>query len=201
MLFLPEPTGTIAINAKFPLENFQRLTELNLSDNDRRTLEQQFKQDIKIHILAIAEKYIIPGETCEGAMMFIPAEAVFAEIHAHYPELAELSHTHRVWLVSPTTLMAVLTTARAVLKDDATRKQVHLIQEHLRFLAKDFERFQLRMDGLQKHIAQAHQDVADVNTSARKITSRFGRIEQVDIHVTEGLVLEPELREMEDKNL
>lgn len=181
VLFLPESTGNIAIDAKFPLENFQKSMDTELSESERKTAEQQFKQDIKFHIQTIAEKYIIPGETCEGAIMFIPAEAIFAEIHAHYPELVELSHQAKVWLVSPTTMMAILTTARAVLKDDATRKQIHIIQEHLQVLGKDFGRFQTRMDGLQKHIEQAHQDVTDVNKSARKITSRFGKIEKVEL--------------------
>ena len=178
MLFLPEPTGNIAIDAKFPLENYQRLMDIKSSDADKKIAEQQFKQDIKHHINTIAEKYIIANETCDGAIMFIPAESIFAEIHSHYPELVALSHKHKVWLVSPTTMMAILTTARAVLKDDATRKQVHIIQEHLSFLAKDFGRFQKRMDGLQRHIEQAHEDVSQVNASARKITSRFGKIEK-----------------------
>ena len=181
LLFLPEPTGNIAIDAKFPLENFQKLMDTELSESDRKAAEQQFKQDIKLHIQTIAEKYIIPGETCDSAIMFIPAEAIFAEIHSHYPELVEFSHQAKVWLVSPTTMMAILTTARAVLKDDATRKQVHIIQEHLQMLAKDFERFQDRMDGLQRHIEQAHQDVSDVNKSAKKISSRFSKIERVEL--------------------
>ena len=113
--------------------------------------------------------------------MFIPAEAVFAEIHSHYPDLVEKAHQAKVWLVSPTTLMAILTTARAVLKDEATRKQVHIIQEHLIALAKDFDRFQKRMDDLAKHIKQAHDDVDNVNISAKKITSRFEKIERVEL--------------------
>lgn len=181
MLLLPEPTGNVAIDAKFPLENFQKLMDTDLSMSDRKLAEQHFKQDIKFHIQTIAEKYIIPGETSDGAIMFIPAEAIFAEIHSHYPELVEFSHKAKVWLVSPTTMMAILTTARAVLKDDATRKQVHIIKEHLHMLAKDFGRFQKRMDGLQRHIEQAHQDVTDVNKSAKKITTRFNKIEQVEL--------------------
>ncbi len=181
ILFLPEPTGNIVIDAKFPLENFQRLMNLNVSDSDKRVAEQQFRQDIKHHINSIAEKYIIPNETADGAIMFIPAEAIFAEIHAHYPDLVTASHQAKVWLVSPTTMMAILTTARAVLKDDATKKQVHLIQEHLQGLSKDFNRFQERMDKLQSHINQAHDDVQQVNISAKKITSRFQQIDRVEL--------------------
>lgn len=181
ILFLPEPTGNIAIDAKFPLESYQKLADPHLAESERRLAQQQFRLDIRKHIQDIAEKYIIPNETADGAMMFIPAEAIFAEIHGHYPDLIELSHRSRVWLVSPTTLMAVLTTARAVIKDSATRKQIHIIQEHLITLSKDFERFQGRMDNLAKHIAQAHADAEDVNKSAKKITSRFSSIEQVEL--------------------
>ncbi len=181
VLFLPEPTGTLCIDSKFPLEGYQRMTDLSLGDADRAAAERQFRQDIKKHIKDIGEKYIIPGETSNGAMMFIPAEAVFAEIHGHYPELVEEAQRARVWMVSPTTMMAVLTTALAVLKDSATRKQVHIIQEHLVALSQDFGRFQERMDKLAAHIGQAHKDVDDVQTSARKITSRFGKIEKVEL--------------------
>jgi len=181
ILFLPEPTGNITIDAKFPLENYQKLANPHLHESERLAAQQQFRIDIRKHIQDIAEKYIIPGETADGAMMFIPAEAVFAEIHGHYPDLIELSHRSKVWLVSPTTLMAILTTARAVIKDSATRKQIHIIQEHLILLGKDFERFQSRMDTLSKHISQAHTDVEDVNKSAKKISSRFNSIEQVEL--------------------
>ena len=181
VLYLPEPTGTICIDSKFPLESYQRMVDFELGDADRKTAEQQFRQDIKKHIKDIASKYIIPGETSDGAVMFIPAEAIFAEIHGHYPGLVEEAQQARVWLASPTTMMAVLTTARAVLKDAATRKQVHIIQEHLVALSKDFGRFQDRMDKLATHIDQANRDVADVNISARKITSRFTKIEQVEL--------------------
>lgn len=181
VLQLPAPTGNIAIDAKFPLENFRILIDPNISDYERKQAEQQFKQDIRKHIQDIAEKYIVPGETADGAMMFIPAEAVFAEIHARYSDLVDIAHRSKVWMVSPTTLMAVLTTARAVLKDAATREQIHIIQKHLHSLAEDFQRFQLRMDKLTQHIAKAHDDVQLVQTSAKKITSRFQQIEQVEL--------------------
>jgi DNA recombination protein RmuC len=174
ILFLPQPTGNICIDAKFPLENFK-----SIESND--TSKKQFARDIKTHINAIADKYIIEHETADGAMMFIPAEAIFAEIHANYQELVDYAHSKRVWLVSPTTMMAVLTTARAVLKDDATRKQVHIIQEHLSALGKDFARFQTRMDKLAMHIRQTHQDVDDIHTSSKKISARFTKIEKADL--------------------
>ncbi len=186
VLFLPDPTGNVAIDAKFPLESYQRMLDDSLAESDRQQAQRQFRADIKKHMEDIASRYIIPGETSDGAVMFIPAEAVFAEIHAHFPELVEEAFRKRVWLVSPTTMMAILTTARAVLKDAATREQVHIIQDHLRALSKDFDRFKTRMDNLAKHIGQAHQDVSDVNISARKISSRFEKIEKVELEEEAG---------------
>ena len=181
MLFLPEPTGNIAIDAKFPLENFRLMIDTATPESEKQQALRQFKIDIKKHIEDISEKYILPGETADGAVMFIPAESVFAEIHAHHSDLVEHAHKLKVWIVSPTTMMAILTTARAVLKDAATRKQIHEIQKHLHFLADDFERFQLRMDNLAKRIAQAHIDVEQVHISSKKISQRFTQIEKVDI--------------------
>lgn len=188
VLFLPQPTGTIAIDAKFPLESYRRITDLSLSDNERQQAETQFRQDIRRHIHDVASKYIIPNETSDGAVLFIPAEAVFAEIHSRFYDLVEESQKLRVWLVSPTTMMAILTTARAVLKDAATREQVHIIQKYLAELAKDFNRFQQRMQNLARHIEQAHGDIQEVKTSADKITTRFEKIERVEL---DGVKIDP----------
>lgn len=181
VLFLPEPTGTIAIDAKFPLESYRRITDINLPEADRQQATQQFRLDIRKHIADVANKYIIPNETADGAMLFIPAEAIFSELHANFYDLVEDAHKARVWLTSPTTMMAILTTARAVLKDAATREQIHIIQKHLAELAKDFNRFQDRMNNLAKHINQAHTDVQEVRISAEKITNRFEKIEKVEL--------------------
>lgn len=181
ILFLPDPTGHIVIDAKFPLESYRRYTDIALSESDRKQAEQQFRTDVRKHIVDISSRYIIPGETSDGAMMFIPAEAIFAEIHSNYPEIIDYAHSLRVWLVSPTTMVAILNTARAVLKDAATRRQVHIIQEHLVLLGRDFDRFQKRIDNLAKHIQQAHQDVEEVHKSSKKLTSRFTKIEKVEL--------------------
>lgn len=181
LLKLPQPTGDIVIDAKFPLESYRLLTNRDLSDTERKAIEQQFRIDIKKHLQDIASKYIIAGETADGAMMFIPAEAIFAEIHAHFDDLVELSHKLHVWMVSPTTMMAILTTAHAVLKDAATRKQVSIIRDHLNKLGKDFNRFQERMDDLAKHINQAHVDIEQVHISSKKITDQFIKIERVEL--------------------
>ena len=180
-LFLPYPTGTICIDSKFPLESFRFMTDNTRAEVDRKRAEAQFKQDIRKHIKDIAEKYIVRDVTADSAIMFIPAEAVFAEIQAHHPDLVELAQANRVWLTSPTTLWAILNTASAVLKDAATREQVDIIQQHLGYLADDFQRFRTRMDKLAVHIQQANKDVDEVNISARKITERFEKIERVEL--------------------
>lgn len=187
LLELPEPTGKIAVDAKFPLENFRLMVEANAASSERKTAQRNFKQDLKKHINDIASKYIIPGETGDGAVLFIPAEAIFAEIHANYPDIVEYAQRARVWLASPTTMMAILTTARAVLKDAATRKQVHIIQNHLTALAKDFTRFEQRMDNLARHIDQTQQDVTQIHTSSKKISKRFSQIEAVELEETNAI--------------
>ncbi len=181
VMFLPEPTGNVVIDAKFPLESFRKMMDNELADSDRAAAKRQFKQDIKKHINDIASKYILEKETSDGALMFIPAEAVFAEIHAHHADMVEYAYQSRVWFASPTTLMAILTTARSVIKDEATRQQVHLIQEHLIKLGADFGRFRNRFDNLAKHIDQAASDVKQIHTSASKISNRFEQIEKVDL--------------------
>jgi DNA recombination protein RmuC len=180
-LFLPEPTGTVAVDSKFPLENYHKMFDSSLSEASQNLAEKQFKLDIKKHVDDIATKYIIPNVTSDGAVMFIPAEAVFAEIHAYHPEIIDYAMVKRVWLVSPTTLMAVLNTARAVLKDVEMRKQVHIIKDELGKLSKDFERFDVRMKKLADNIRQAHENAQDVHVSSQKISNRFKQIERVEL--------------------
>lgn len=181
ILFLPEPTGNVVVDSKFPLESYKKMTDNSLGDLVRKSAERQFKLDIKKHINDISDKYLIENETADGAVMFIPAEAIFAEIHAHQSDLVDYANKKRVWLASPTTLMAILTTARSVLKDEATRKQIHVIQAHLSQLADDFSRFKGRFANLARHIDQAASDVKQIHTSADKISNRFEKIEQVDL--------------------
>lgn len=190
VLFLPAPTGHIVIDAKFPLESFRRMTDVAAAELDRKQAERQFKQDIRKHIRDIATRYIIPNVTADGAVMFVPAEAVFMEIQAHHADLVEEAHGLRVWLVSPTTLWAILNTACAVLKDAATREQVDIIREHLGYLGKDFQRFRERMEQLARHIQQANEDVQKVNVSARRISERFDKIERVEFEPTPETAIE-----------
>ena len=180
-LFLPEPTGTVAVDSKFPLENYHRMFDKTLSDLEQAAAGKLFKADVKRHVDDIATKYIIPNVTSDGAVMFIPAEAVFAEIHAYHPDVIDYAMNKRVWVVSPTTLMAVLNTARAVLKDVEMRKQVHIIKDELGKLSGDFKRFDARMKKLADHIRQANDDAEEVHKSSRKITGAFARIERVEL--------------------
>jgi DNA recombination protein RmuC len=179
VLKLPEPTGMVAVDSKFPLENYHRMFEGG--EAERAPAVRQFKIDVKKHVDDISSKYIIPGVTSDGAVMFVPAEAVFAEIHAHHPDVVDYAMQRRVWVVSPTTLMAVLNTARAVIKDVETRRQVHIIKDELGKLGKDFGRFDERMRKLADHIRQANKDAEDVQISSRKITEQFARIERVEL--------------------
>ncbi|MGH8773484.1 MAG: DNA recombination protein RmuC, partial [Burkholderiales bacterium] len=142
--------------------NFHRMLDSELSEVERAAAKRLFRGDVKKHVEDIASKYIIANDTSDGAVMFVPAEAVFAEIHAYHSELVDYAMQRRVWICSPTTLMAVLNTARAVLKDVETRRQVHIIKDELSKLGKDFGRFDERMRKLADHIRQAHEDAEKV---------------------------------------
>jgi DNA recombination protein RmuC len=187
LLRLPEPTGRVAVDSKFPLENYHRMFAADAAEADRRQAQAAFRADVRKHVDAIAAKYIIADETSDGAVMFLPAEAVFAELHAHHAEVIAYAQTKRVWIVSPTTLMAVLNTARAVLKDVETRKQIHLIRDALGRLAKDFTLFDKRMEKLATHIRQAHDDVQEVAISSRRISGQFVRIERAEADALKSL--------------
>ena len=177
VLKLPEPMGLLAIDSKFPLENYERM----ISDGPDRVGPALFKADVRRHVDAIASKYIIPGETADGALMFLPAESVFAEIHAHHRDLVEYAQQRRVWIVSPTTLMAVVNTARAVIRDVETRKQIHIIKDELGKLGREFGRFDERMKRLADHIRQANDDVKDVAVTSKKISDKFAAIERAEL--------------------
>jgi DNA recombination protein RmuC len=181
VLRLPPPTGMVAVDSKFPLENYHRMFDREADEAGRALAQKQFKADVRKHVDDIAGKYIIPGETSDGAVMFVPAEAVFAEIHAYHPEVVEYAIGRRVWIVSPTTLMAVLNTARAVLKDVETRKQIHVIKDALVRLSLEFGRFDERLKKLADHIRQAHEDAERIQVTGDKISQQFQRIEAADL--------------------
>ena len=199
LLKLPEPTGSVCIDSKFPLENYQRMLDSALAEVERATAQRQFKTDLRKHIDDISGKYIIPNVTSDGAVMFVPAEAVFAEIHAYHADIVNYALQRRVWIVSPTTLMAVLNTARAVLKDVETRKQIHIIKDELGKLGKDFARFDERMHKLADHVRQAHEDAQQVQISSRKISDRFASIERVELdHVETSPLRAVELKDQNE---
>ena len=181
VLKLPAPTGMVCVDSKFPLENYHRMFDRAAAEADRAAAQRQFKADVRRHVDDIARKYIVAGETSEGAVMFIPAEAVFAEIHAYHPEVVEYANGKRVWIVSPTTLMAVLNTARAVLKDVETRKQIDVIKDALGRLSIEFGRFDERLRKLAEHIGQAYEDAQRIQTTGEKISRQFQRIEAADV--------------------
>jgi DNA recombination protein RmuC len=189
VLRLPEPTGLVCVDSKFPLENYHRMLAPGANDMERAAAQRQFRSDVRKHVDDIARKYIVTNVTSDGAVMFVPAEAVFAEIHAYHAEVVDYANSKRVWIVSPTTLMAVLNTARAVLKDVETRKQIHVIKDALSRLGQDFRRFEDRMKKLADHIRLAHQDAEDVQVSSRKITQHFQRIESAELDPPEAAQL------------
>ena len=177
MLYCPEPLGKIPVDSKFPMENYNRMFDGTAAD--REEARKDFKRNIKKHIDDIAEKYIIKGETAQ-AIMFLPAEAVFAEINAYHPELADYTRTRNVWIASPSTFMALLTTVQAVIKNIDTQKQASIIKQHLDKLAEEFGRYTKRWDNLSKHIETVSNDVKDITATTTKISKQFDRIEKVE---------------------
>ncbi len=186
VLKLPAPTGLVCVDSKFPLENYKLMLDPNANEADRAIAQKAFRADVRKHVDAIGSKYIVDNETSDGAVMFVPAEAVFAEIHAYHSEVVDYAIGRRVWIVSPTTLMAVLNTARAVLKDVETRKQIHVIREALARLAVEFARFDDRLKKLADHIRQAHEDAERIQITGGKISQQFQRIESAELEAPEA---------------
>ena len=181
VLFSPEPLGTIAIDSKFPLENYQRMIDKKNSLEVREQAEKTFKSDVKKHIDAIATKYIIPGVTSEQAILFLPAEAIFAEINAYHGDLIDYAYKKRVWITSPTTLISTLTTIQVILKNIERDKHASVIQKELKMLAEDFKRYKDRWDKLYRSIETVSKDVKEIHTSTTKITKRFDSINGVEL--------------------
>ena len=180
LLRLPNPPGSIAIDAKFPLEAYRALHEAK-DESARTQASRAFAGDVQRHIRDIAERYIVAGETAESALMFVPSEAVYAEIHANFPDTVERSHRARVWIVSPTTLMATLHTVRAVLKDAHMREQAGVIQDEVHRMIEDVVRLDDRVEKLQRHFGQASEDVRQIRISTDKVTRRAEKIEEFQL--------------------
>ena len=192
LIRLPNPPGPICIDSKFPLESYHALR--NASDDvAARQAQRDFRTALGKHISDIKERYLVPGETSDSALMFLPSEAVYAELHAHFPDIVEQSYRARVWIVSPTTLMATLNTVRAVLKDARMREQAGLIQAEVHKLLDDAGRLDKRVDNLRRHFAQAEGDLRAITTSTEKVVKRAEKIGDVQLEEeTEAAVELPE---------
>jgi DNA recombination protein RmuC len=184
LLTLPNPPGCIVIDSKFPLESYHALRK---AQDDRARLEarRSFAADVLKHVNDIATKYIIVGETADSALMFLPSEAVYAELHAELPEVVEKSHRARVYIVSPTTLMATLNTIRAVLKDAEMREQAGLIQKEVAAMGDDVARLDTRVARLQQHFGQAEEDLRQIRISTEKVQKRAVKIQELDLDEVE----------------
>ena len=189
LVHLPKPPGPIAIDAKFPLEPYEALRNAR-TESEAHDARRQMRTALRHHIRAISEKYILEGETADGALMFLPSEAVYAELHANFPDIVREGFTARVWIVSPTTCMATLNTMRAVLKDARMREQAGAIRRELAELYKDVDRLGQRVENLDRHFAQAAKDVAEIRISADKAGRRARRLDNFDF---EELAPEPPL--------
>ncbi len=181
VLFTPEPLGTIAIDSKFPLENYQTMVNRKNSIAERENAERLFKSDMKKHIDAISSKYIIPGVTSNQAILFLPAEAIFAELNAYHSDLLEYAYKKRVWITSPTTLISTLTTIQMIIKNMERDKYAKVIHNELILLDSEFKRYKDRWDKLYRSIETVSRDVKDIHTTTEKITKRFNSINQVEL--------------------
>ena len=181
VLFAPEPLGVIAIDSKFPLENYQIMVDKSNDVGVRSSAEKLFKSDMKKHIDAIASKYIIPGVTTDQAIMFLPAEAIFAEVNAYHQDLIDYAYKKRVWITSPTTLISTSTTLQIIIKNIERDKYTKVIHQELRLLDEEFKRYKDRWDKLYRSIETVSRDVKDIHTTTDKITKRFNSINQVEM--------------------
>jgi len=184
LIRLPNPPGPIAIDSKFPLEGYQAMRAAP-DEAARIRAARKFRLAVMKHVRDIAERYIVVGETAESALMFLPSEAIYAEIHTNFRDVIEDSYRRRVWIVSPTTLWALLNTVRAVLKDVRMRTQANIIQREVAVLLEDVYRLDQRIVAMQKHLDQAGEDVRQARTSTDKITRRGARIREVEIEAPE----------------
>lgn len=182
VLFAPEPLGTICIDSKFPLEHYQAMVDKRLTSEMRDKYEKMFRMDMKKHIDAIADKYIIPGETSNQAILFLPAEAIFAEINAYHTDIINYAYSKHVWITSPTTLVSTLTVIEMIIKNIERDKYTRVIHEELNKLGLEFSRYKERWDKLARSIQTVNKDVENVYITTDKITKKFESINRVDVN-------------------
>ena len=185
VLFAPEPLGTICIDSKFPLEHYELMVDKKLTQEARDAAEKMFKQDMKKHIDAISSKYIIPGETTDQAILFLPAEAIFAEVNAYHNDVIEYAYRKHVWITSPTTLISTLTVIEMIIKNMERDKYTSIIHEELNKLGLEFARYKERWDKLSRSIQAVNKDVENINITSDKITKKFETINRVDSNLLE----------------
>ena len=176
IIFTPEPLGNIAVDSKFPLENYRKMYNNELSQIERENARKDFVSDLKKHIDAISSKYIIKNETSEQAILFLPAEAIFAEINAYHTDIIEYAYRKNVRIASPTTLISVLTVIQVMMTNLERDKYANIIQQELEKLNTEFTRYRTRWDNLQKDIEKVSKDVKEINTTSNKISKRFTEI-------------------------
>lgn len=185
ILFAPEPLGTIVIDSKFPLENYQLMVDRGKSESERSMYEKQFKLDVKKHIDAISSKYIIPGITSNQAIMFLPAEAIFAEINAYHQDIIDYAYKRNVWITSPTTLISTLSVIEMIIKNIERDKYTSIIHDELNKLGIEFSRYKERWDRLFKNIQTVNKEVENVHITTEKISRKFELINQVEVEKLE----------------
>ena len=185
VLFAPEPLGTICIDSKFPLEHYQLMVDRKLALAVRENYEKLFRQDMKKHIDAIASKYIIPGETSNQAILFLPAEAIFAEVNAYHPDIVQYAYKKKVWITSPTTLISTLTVIEMIIKNIERDKYTSIIHDELNKLGIEFSRYKERWDKLARSIQTVNKDIESVNITTDKISKKFDTINRVDKNILE----------------
>ena len=181
VLFAPDPLGTICIDSKFPLENYQMMVDKKISEKERLEYEKLFKQDMKKHIDAISSKYIIQGETSEQAILFLPAEAIFAEVNAYHQDIINYAYKKRVWITSPTTLISTLTVIQMIINNIERDKYTSIIHDELNKLGLEFSRYRERWDRLTKSIQTVNKDVESVYITTDKISKKFESINNVEV--------------------
>lgn len=189
ILHLPDPVGNIAIDSKFPLESYRTMTS---TDNkvEKSEAAKQFKRDLKVHIDAISTKYINVPETTNSAILFLPAESIFAEINAYHYDIVDYANNKKVWLTSPTTLMATLTSIQVIIQNIEQSKYAKIIQEHLMKLKDEFIRYSSRWDNLSKHLDTISKDAKEIHTTTKKINSQFTKISAVEFDDESGDLIE-----------
>ena len=181
IIFLPQPTGSLVVDSKFPLENFRRMFDTTYTDLERKEFVKDFKNNLKKHIDDIASKYIIRDVTADQAVLFLPAEAIFAELYAYHGDIIDYAHSKKVWITSPTTFMAMITTVQVVLNNIERSKYTNVIHQELNKLADEFSRYKKRWDALASHIDTVSKDVKEIHITTGKITDRFDQISDVKI--------------------